>query len=143
MHIQSAVENNNIKVRFVHWQAVALITAGFIFSMPMVSCSADEPPAQEHAMDMKGMDMNMDHASHEHAMNHSEHEHHMMAKPGLLAKSMAEYTVPSVKMVGMKGDNVELHKTLNADSPIILNFIFTSELLAKLFLNRSPITFDA
>jgi protein SCO1/2 len=80
-------------------------------------------------MDMKDMDMkdmNMDHSSHDHAMNHSEHEHHMMTKPGLLSKSMGEYSVPHVQMVGMKGENVALNKTLNADSPIILNFIFTS-----------------
>ena len=71
-------------------------------------------------MDMKGMDMKgMD-------MNHSDHAHHMMTKPGLLAKSMGEYIVPNVQMVGMNGEKVTLQEALNANSPIILNFIFTS-----------------
>src|SRR5208282_435344 len=65
-------------------------------------------------------------SSHEHAMNHSEHEHHMSVKPGLRSKSVAEYAVPKVVMVGMNDEQVSLQEALNANSPIILNFIFTS-----------------
>ena len=66
--------------------------------------------------------MNMDHA----AMNHSSHEHHMAAKPGVYSTSVAVYTIPDVKLVGMNGDEVALREVIDSHDPIILNFIFTT-----------------
>lgn len=63
---------------------------------------------------------------HKHVMDHSEHEHHMQGKPGILSSSVATYAVQDVKLVDMNGVDVALHNVLSSNSPVILNFIFTS-----------------
>lgn len=60
-----------------------------------------------------------DHAAHEH-----EHHHHEVA-PGY-QRSLASYSVPAVAMVNQDGQRVALPELLDADEPVMLNFIFTS-----------------
>ena len=116
------------------WQVTGVLAISFIFSMSVGPCYAVEAPTHEHQMsmdmkDMKGMDMkdmNMDDSGHEHAMGHSGHEHHMSSKPGLLSRSVHNYQVPKISMVDMKNDKFALDELLSRESPIILNFIFTS-----------------
>jgi len=99
--------------------AVAPAKAGFaarnaagavamVLSMTMMPCFAAEVPEHEHVMD------------------HSMHEHHMAAKPGVFSRSIADYTIPDVKLVDMNGEEAVLHDVLSSNSPIILNFIFTT-----------------
>jgi protein SCO1/2 len=60
-----------------------------------------------------------DHAAHEH-----EHHHHEVA-PGY-QRSLASYSVPAVTMVNQTGQRIDLPELLDADEPVMLNFIFTS-----------------
>ena len=60
----------------------------------------------------------------EHAVDHHEHHHHEVA-PGY-QRSLASYSVPAVTMVNQDGQRVDLPELLDADEPVMLNFIFTS-----------------
>ena len=59
------------------------------------------------------------HAAHDH-----EHHHHEVA-PGF-QRSLASYPVPAVTLINQDGQPVALPELLQADRPIMLNFIFTS-----------------
>ena len=61
-----------------------------------------------------------DHSAHE----HDHHQHHEVA-PGY-QRSLASYPVPAVTMVNQDGQPVALPELLEADEPVMLNFIFTS-----------------
>ena len=58
------------------------------------------------------------------AVDHHEHHHHEVA-PGY-QRSLASYSVPAVTMVNQDGQRVALPELLDADEPVMLNFIFTS-----------------
>ena len=60
----------------------------------------------------------------DHAAHHDAHQHHEVA-PGY-QRSLASYTVPAVTMVNQDGQRVALPELLDADAPVMLNFIFTS-----------------
>jgi protein SCO1/2 len=102
------------------------LAAGMFFSLVVSPCFAETMPEHDHAMSMEMGGMEMNHSEHGHAMDHSAHEHMMHAKPGVHAKATGEYQIPDVKLVDMNGAKVALHDVLNNDSPIMLNFIFTT-----------------
>ena len=60
----------------------------------------------------------------DHAAHHDAHKHHKVA-PGY-QRSLASYSVPNVTMVNQDGQRVALPELLDADAPVMLNFIFTS-----------------
>ena len=60
----------------------------------------------------------------DHAAHHDAHQHHKVA-PGY-QRSRASYSVPNVTMVNQDGQRVALPELLDADTPVMLNFIFTS-----------------
>jgi protein SCO1/2 len=61
---------------------------------------------------------------HEHA-GHDHHQHHH-AVPAGTRRSLANYSVPDVTLVDQQGQPVALPTLLDADRPVMLNFIFTS-----------------
>ena len=71
--------------------------------------SAGQTAAAEHA----------DHTAH-----HDHHHHHEVA-PGY-RRSLASYPVPAVTLVNQEGQQVALPELLDADQPVMLNFIFTT-----------------
>lgn len=62
------------------------------------------------------------------AMGHDEHEHdhHRMMMQQQNSRSLATYAIPNVALVGKDGAPVRLSDELNADAPVLLNFIFTT-----------------
>lgn len=96
------------KASFAARQAVVALAISMMTSITFVPCVAVAAPEHEHVMD------------------HSEHEHHMPGKPGVFSSTVASYTVPDVKLVDMNGAEIALHDVLDSNSPVILNFIFTS-----------------
>lgn len=63
-----------------------------------------------------------EHAGHD--MHHDDHSHHKVA-PGY-QRSVASYLVPAVTMINQDGQRIALAELLDADNPVMLNFIFTS-----------------
>lgn len=57
---------------------------------------------------------------------HLDHRHHAMDKQGEYVRSVHTYRVPNVALVDKKGDEIALTGELSADTPILLNFIFTT-----------------
>lgn len=55
---------------------------------------------------------------------HAHHHHHAM--PSETTRSVADYTIPDVKLVRDDGTAVELKKVLNDGRPVVLNFIYTT-----------------
>ena len=60
----------------------------------------------------------------DHAHHHDAHKHHKV-DPGF-QRSQASYIVPAVTMVNQDSQQVDLQELLDADKPVMLNFIFTS-----------------
>lgn len=60
----------------------------------------------------------------DHAQHHDAHKDHKVV-PGF-QRSLASYSVPAVTMVNQDGQSVALQELLDADVPVMLNFIFTS-----------------
>lgn len=57
----------------------------------------------------------------------AEHHHHdMAASGGSYKRSIGYYRMPDVKLTDSNGKQVSLRSTLDADSPVMLNFIFTT-----------------
>ncbi len=56
---------------------------------------------------------------------HHEHHHHHEVAPGY-RRSLASYPVPAVTLVNQDGHQVALPELLDADQPVMLNFIFTT-----------------
>jgi protein SCO1/2 len=106
-HVVSGnVEGLNTVNLLGHLTSVS-VAMGLLLSMVSVSVYAADAPEHQHVMD------------------HSMHEHQMSAK-GVYTTATANYTVPDIKLVGMKGDEIAIRDLLSGKSPIILNFIFTS-----------------
>jgi len=53
------------------------------------------------------------------------HAHHQHASPET-TRSVAEYTIPDVKLVRADGRTVDLSRELNDGRPVVLNFIYTT-----------------
>jgi protein SCO1/2 len=68
------------------------------------------------------VDESAEHAGH--AAHHDAHQHHEVA-PGY-QRTLASYSVPAVTLVNQDGQRVDLPELLDADEPVMLNFIFTS-----------------
>ena len=60
----------------------------------------------------------------EHA-HHDHHHHHHEIPPGF-ERSQESYSIPAVTLVNQNGEKVLLAELLDADRPVMLNFIFTS-----------------
>lgn len=108
--------------KFSSMIAALLHHAGFlaaVFAVACAPCFAEQAAPQQPAM-------NMDHSGHEHAMDHFAHEHHMPVQSGLYSTSVADYSIPDVKLVDMNGEGVALREILSGKQPVILNFIFTT-----------------
>jgi len=57
----------------------------------------------------------------------AEHHHHDMAAPGgSYKRSIEHYQMPDVKLIDSNGKLVSLRSSLDTDSPVMLNFIFTT-----------------
>ncbi len=97
-----------IKANCAAHVAVSALATSIMLSMALAPCLAIAAPEHNHVMD------------------HSGHEHHVQGKPGAYSSSTASYSVQDVKLVDMNGVEVALHNVLNSNSPVILNFIFTS-----------------
>lgn len=71
--------------------------------------------------------MNHEHMDHQH-MDMSDHVQHqaMLAKKGVLMRSVENYTIPDVKLIGASGAEVSLRSVFDGKEPVILNFIFTT-----------------
>ena len=63
-------------------------------------------------------------ASAEDESDHCSHHHHMMTDE--TKHSVADYTLPNVKLIRDDGKSVLLAEELNDGRPVIMNFIFTS-----------------
>ena len=60
-------------------------------------------------------------------VNKAEHHHHDMAAPGgSYKRSIEHYRMPDVKLIDSNGKLVSLRNSLDTDSPVMLNFIFTT-----------------
>lgn len=57
--------------------------------------------------------------------HHEHHHHHHVVAPGV-ERSEAAYAIPNVTMVNQEGKKVSLAELVDADQPVMLNFIFTS-----------------
>lgn len=76
-----------------------------------------------------------DHAMHHHHGHHMGHDmghdmqaadHAQHAIPKGISRSMANYSLPDVPLVAASGKPVRLAAELDTDSPVLVNFIFTS-----------------
>ena len=96
----------------------AIAVAAMVFSTMFVQDVRAEDQ-QDHSMhDMEHME-NMDH------MDHSMHLQ-QVSRRGTYTSSAESYTVPDIKLVDANGNSVALRELLNDQSPIILDFIFTT-----------------
>ena len=126
MQGQHVVSGQALSIRAGFAVRLALLAFGTVLSLTLTPCFAVEDQGHEHAMNMDmNMDMDMSHSGHEQTMDHSKHEH-QLSRQGAFIRSVADFTVPDVKMVNMNGTEVALRSVLNSHSPIILNFIFTT-----------------
>jgi protein SCO1/2 len=85
------------------------------------------------------MNMDHEHMDHEH-MNHEQmdHEHMdmsghdhsqhqaMLAKKGVLSRTVSAYEIPDVTLQDASGAQVSLRSLFDGQEPVILNFIFTT-----------------
>lgn len=65
-----------------------------------------------------------------HSMHMEDHSSHMQAiktmKSQKYKRSLDNYTLPSLELVDMHGNQVNLSKILDTDQPVMVNFIYTS-----------------
>ena len=126
MHKQGVVSDSVtafFNAKMAACQAMKWVLTGFMFILAFAINVALATPENEPVMDMK---MDMGHSEHEHAMSHSGHEHHMAPKQGVFTSSVVTVNLPEVSLVGISGESASLSKVLNNESPVILNFIFTT-----------------
>jgi protein SCO1/2 len=91
-----------------HW----LFTAPCIIGVLLAGASAfgdADPPAAQTA-----------------SSGEDPHAHHHMGMNALVQRSLAEYSVPDVKLVRDDGRTVSLPAELDDGRPVLLNFIYTS-----------------
>lgn len=67
----------------------------------------------------------MHNSMHEHGMDHSMHEQQLSRK-GSYTKTVVSYALPDIKLVDMNGETVSLRETLNSDTLLVVNFIYTT-----------------
>ncbi|NOU01306.1 MAG: SCO family protein [Gallionella sp.] len=67
----------------------------------------------------------MNHIGHQHGHEQSGHDHHT-EKPGVYSSTAVMNSVPDVKLTDLSGAEVALQNLVSGDSPVILNFIFTT-----------------
>lgn len=89
-----------------------------LYALALTLLVEPQPAMAEQAQ----ADKSATHADHEH--HHDAHKNHEVA-PGF-QRSLASYSVPAVTMINQDGQRVALQELLNADMPVMLNFIFTS-----------------
>lgn len=96
----------------------SLAVLALVFSVVNVpDVRAEDQP--DHSMhDMQGM----------HDMEHMDHSMHQqqVSKRGTYTSSTVSYTVPDIKLVDVNGKSIALRDLMNDNSPIILDFIFTT-----------------
>jgi protein SCO1/2 len=76
--------------------------------------------------DQSGSGVESGHHGHEAA--HAHHEHHAQhpRAPAAVTRSVAWYVVPDVTLSDQTGQAVALRKLLDADRPVLVNFVFTT-----------------
>jgi protein SCO1 len=57
---------------------------------------------------------------------HDHHAHHHHEVPAGIQRSEASYAIPDLTLVNQDGQRVAVHDLLNADKPVLVNFIFTT-----------------
>ena len=75
-----------------------------------------------------------DHSGHGHAMHQMDHSQHGMQEmdhskhvmPQGISRSEVSYALPDVVLIGTDGKPVKLAAAIDADVPVLVNFIFTS-----------------
>lgn len=78
--------------------------------------------------------MQMDHSGHggqghaDHAMDHDEHAHHraMMKNRDSYSSKTEHYALPAIQLVSQDGAEYETAQVFDGDSPVMVNFIFTT-----------------
>ena len=97
---------------------------GSLFGAVLCALTLTLFPAQHTAAAQQtGADASDEHAGH--AAHQHEHHHHHEVAPGY-QRLLASYDVPAVTMVNQESQQVNLRELLDADEPVMLNFIFTS-----------------
>ncbi len=113
------------KTMTVLCQLAGMLVFGLCIGIGVAIPSAVAEEQSEHSMhdmsDMKDMD-GMD------GMEHMDHSKHMqsMAKRGAYTSSSMYYVVPDVKLVDENGKTVSMRELTDGQSPVMLNFIFTT-----------------
>ena len=60
-------------------------------------------------------------------VEHGEHHHHAtVAEEAGVRRSVVQYDIPNISLIAMDGDPRSLPKALDAQSPTVLNFVFTT-----------------
>mgnify|MGYP001815211338 CR=1 FL=1 len=112
--------------------ALTLVLSGTAFP-PFVQGTEAETGHPVHAMqhDMAKCGSAHETGVHDHAApgpgESDPHAHHrQMLKSKGYSSSVHEYDLPDLTLVDMNGDTTSLLKEVNADRPVMLNFIFTT-----------------
>ncbi len=113
-HIGSDMKFSNIGSALASMSGAIVVVALVFSAMFLPDVRAEDQP--DHSMhDME----NMDH------MDHSMHQQ-QLSKRGTYSSSSVSYAVPDIKLVDINGKSVALRELLNDNSPVILDFIFTT-----------------
>ena len=123
----SSINLVNIKKSLLNFAGMLALSALVCSVSSISNVRADEQP--EHAMhDMQGMDMKGMDMDHMENMDHMDHSMHMqmLSKKGSYTSSVMTYSVPDIKLLDINGKSVSLRELTNDQSPVLLNFIYTT-----------------
>lgn len=97
---------------------IVLILIG-VTAIALTGLLANTVAAGEH-------DMHHDHAMHQNHDMHMDHSAHMEAMPKGVTRSVVDYALPDLALVGTDGRARKLSEELAVDRPVLVNFIFTT-----------------
>lgn len=105
-------------------RALGIVALGLAFSMSYAPSSAWAET--EQSMDHSKMEMDHSNMDMDHSKMQMDHSHHTAGKSGAYKSSVVSYVVPNVKLMDMNRTETSLLELLGSDSPVILNFIYTT-----------------
>jgi len=97
--------------------------------IPALNTAADSAPYTHHDQSSNKHQSSLDQTnlqrSQDSTNRHAQH-FKMLEDRDTYQRTLAKYTIPDIILVDMHNNKVSLHNELNIDSPVILNFIFTT-----------------
>jgi protein SCO1/2 len=113
---------NLMKVGLLRVSVLAVMSLGLMSGAALAESEHDHMNMDHEHMNHEQMDhAHMDMSAHDHSQHQA-----MLAKKGVLSRTVATYDIPDVKLLDASGAEVSLRTVFDGKEPAILNFIFTT-----------------